>query len=254
MVGRISGSHVCKPEVTCLNIEYALCRFPMVQLTQTSLLANPEDASRLKQEFATTGCALLPGFLSPSIVNHLMEWTARTRFEERNEFDKERGVFGTTLLASETEPVVFLLRFILNRPELYRFSEQITGCPRIANYLGRLHRTTANVSQHIDWHRDLVDGRVLGLCINLSVEPYTGGMFQMRDPGQRVTATVARGAIGDAFLFRIDDGWQHRLTSVESGSRTVGVGWFRTAPEWKTYAPTISRSRPSGIFPQRAGR
>lgn len=221
----------------------------MVQLTQTSLLAEPGDVSRLKEEFATTGCAMLPGFLPPAIVNPLMEWVARAQFEERNEEDKHRGVFGTTLLAPETEPTVFLLRFILNRPELYRFSEQISSCPRIGNYLGRLHRTTAATSQHIDWHRDFVDGRVLGLCIHLSAEPYTGGTFQMRDPGQRVTASVGRSAAGDAFFFRIDDGWQHRLTPIESGRRTVGVGWFRTAPDWHTYGMTVPVRRSLDVQP-----
>jgi hypothetical protein len=213
----------------------------MIQLTQTTLLAELVDIARLRLEFAETGCALMPGFLAPDIVRPLMEWVKSARFEETQETDHHRGVFGTTLAAPGTEPALFLLKFILNRKDLYRFSEEVTGCERIANFHGRLHRTVANTSQHIDWHQDLVEGRTLGISINLSSEVYTGGVFEIRDPGRRVTAAVRRGDPGDACLFRIDRGWQHRLTTVESGCRTVGVGWFRTTPEWSAYAPGAAR-------------
>lgn len=213
----------------------------MIQLTQTAIVSEPGDIARLKQEFAETGCARLPGFLAPPILKSLIEWIESAQFEERHETRDDGEVFGATLFVPQTEPVFFLLQFILNRPDLYRISEQVSGCPRIGNFIGRLHRTTPAASQHIDWHRDLVDARRLGFCINLSSEPYTGGLFQIRDPEYRVTASVGPSAPGDACFFRIDNGWQHRLTSVESGCRTVGVGWFRTNPDWCAYAPNIGR-------------
>ncbi|HTA46535.1 MAG TPA: 2OG-Fe(II) oxygenase [Bryobacteraceae bacterium] len=215
----------------------------MVQLTQTAILQDPEDIPRLKQEFAETGCALLPNFLAPGILRRAMEWVQSARFEETQEKDEHRGVFGTTLLAPGTEPALFLLKFILNRNDLYRFSEQVTDCEKIANFHGRLHRTTPRAEQHIDWHQDLAEGRTLGICINLSSEPYTGGVLEIRNPEHRMTAAVGRGNPGDACFFRIDRGWQHRLTPVESGCRTVGVGWFRTAPQWSDYAFRAERVR-----------
>ena len=209
----------------------------MIQLTQTTILKGPDDVARLREEFAETGCARLPGFLAPPIVRALLDWLERTRFEERHEED----VIGTTLFVPPTEPVFFLLQFILNRPELYRISEEVSGCPRIGNFIGRLHRTTAAANQYIDWHQDVADGRTLGLCINLSDQDYTGGVLQLRDPDQRVKASIGQSDPGDACFFRIDKGWQHRLTPVESGLRTVGVGWFRTAPEWSSCAPSMNR-------------
>jgi hypothetical protein len=215
----------------------------MIQLTQTVLRTEPGDIPRLAEEFAETGCALLPGFLEPRILRPLLQWIQSARFEERNEVDAERGVFGTTLLVPETERALFLLHFILNRPDLFEAVQQVTGCPKISNFIGRLHRTRAETGQHIDWHRDVVDTRTLGLCINLSAEDYTGGVLQLRDADRIIRAEVGRAAPGDAFLFRIDRDWQHRLTTVESGLRTVGVGWFRTAPEWSVYALNAVRSR-----------
>lgn len=213
----------------------------MIHLTQTAVLSDPADIRRLAAEFAATGCARLPGFLAPPILQHLLNWLEAARFEERIETGPA-GTFGTTLFVPETEQTWFLLQFILNRPELFEIVEKIAACPKIGNFIGRLHRTLAGADQHIDWHRDDVEARTLGICINLGVEEYTGGVLQLRDADATLRAEVGRAAAGDAFLFRINAEWQHRLTPVQTGSRTVGVGWFRTEPAWRDYALNAARS------------
>jgi predicted 2-oxoglutarate/Fe(II)-dependent dioxygenase YbiX len=132
----------------------------------------------------------------------------------------------------------------MNKPALFDLACRITGCPKIASFIGRLHRTTAASDQHIDWHHDAVESRTLGICVNLSMEDYTGGVLQIRDPNRRLRAEVGRAAAGDAFFFRIDADWQHRLTRVESGRRTVGVGWFRTSPARRQHSTGISAISP----------
>jgi hypothetical protein len=214
----------------------------MIQLCQTEVLADPDTISASAEEFAATGCARLPGFLTPPILKPLLEWVDTARFAEQNEVSSAGRVFGTTLLAPETERAVFLLHFILNRPALFRVVEQIGGCPRLASFLGRLHRTTAGADQHIEWHHDAVQMRTLGICINLSTCPYSGGVFQVRDPNLELCAEVGHATPGDAFLFRVSRSWEHRLTPVQSGFRTVGVGWFRTAPDWREFALDAARS------------
>jgi hypothetical protein len=212
----------------------------MIQLTQTTLLAGQDDITRLAEEFARTGCALLPGFLAPQILRPLMDWIEASQFVLTAEVSREE-VFGTTLFVPQTERSIFLLHFALNRPALFKFGEQVAGCPGIANFRGRVHRTVSGTNQHIDWHDDAVEDRTLGLCINLSSERYSGGVLQIRDPERVIRAEIGQGVPGDAFLFRIDRGWQHRLAPVESGRRTVGVGWFRTRPDWREYALTPAR-------------
>jgi hypothetical protein len=215
----------------------------MIKLSQTEVLADPDAISALAKEFAATGCARLPGFLTPPLLKPLLDWVDSARFEVKNEISQTGRVFGTTLFAPATERAVFLLHFILNRPALFRVAEQIAGTPRLANFLGRLHRTTAGADQHIDWHHDAVQMRTLGICINLSSVPWSGGVFQVRDPDRKLSAEVKFVAPGDGFLFRVSPSWEHRLTPVESGYRTVGVGWFRTAPDWREYALDTARSR-----------
>ncbi|MGA2713898.1 MAG: 2OG-Fe(II) oxygenase [Bryobacteraceae bacterium] len=214
----------------------------MIQLTQTAVLTEPGDIPRLSDEFAQTGCALLPGFLAPGILQHLLDWIEGSQFVLKDEVSRGE-VFGTTLFVPPTDRSWFLLHFLLNRPALFKFAEQVASCAGIANFIGRLHRTGAGTSQHIDWHDDAVDNRTLGICINLGREQYAGGTLQIRDPDRAIRAEIGRGAPGDAFLFRIDHGWEHRLTPVKSGRRTVGVGWFRTQPDWRAYAMTSARTR-----------
>ncbi len=213
----------------------------MIRITQTTVLSDPADIPRLAEEFAETGCARLPGFLTQPVLGYLLDWLEATQFEERNEVG-HGGVFGTTLSVPDTERSLFLLHFILNRREIYDIVGKVAGCPKIGNFMGRLHRTIGGTDQHIDWHRDAVEARVLGLTINLSTEDYVGGLFQLRDPEETIRAEVGPAAPGDAFLFRIDREWKHRLTRVESGRRTVGVGWFRTEPEWEKYALNATRA------------
>jgi hypothetical protein len=214
----------------------------MIQLTQTAVLSDPADISRLAEEFEETGCVLLPDFLAPPILSHLLDWLNEAQFVEKHEIGHGE-VFGTTLFVPNWDRCWFLLHFILNRPRLFEIAGQVAACPKIGNFMGRLHRTVAGADHHIDWHRDAEEARTLGLAINLSTEEYTGGIFQLRDQNRTVRAEVGRAKPGDAFLFRIDREWQHRLTRVQSGRRTVAVGWFRTQPEWREYALNAARSR-----------
>jgi hypothetical protein len=214
----------------------------MIQLTQTAVLSDPTDIPRLAKEFEETGRVLLPDFLAPPILSHLLDWLNEAQFVEKHEIG-HGAVFGTTMFVPNSDRSWFLLHFILNRPKLFEIAAKVADCPRIANFTGRLHRTAAGADQHIDWHRDAEEARTLGLAINLSTEEYTGGIFQLRDQNQVMRAEVGRAKPGDAFLFRIDRKWQHRLTRVQSGRRTVAVGWFRTQPEWREFAVNTARVR-----------
>ena len=96
----------------------------------------------------------------------------------RNEVSKATAsVFGTTRRAMLTDPSVIALHFLLNRPDLFGLAAEVSGVPRPGNFICRLHRTEPVADQHIDWHDDLIDDRVLGLDINLSTDRFQGGLF-----------------------------------------------------------------------------
>jgi hypothetical protein len=212
----------------------------MIRLTQTALLWSDTDITSLAREFQLNGCAILPGFWDSNILATMVNSLKDARFVVKNEQEAGR-IFGTTLFVPDAEPALELLHFLLNRPVLFRIVEQVTGSSTLRNFIGRIHRTNSGAGHHIDWHDDAVSGRTSGICVNLGTEPYSGGLLQLRDIDKKIRAEVRFTAPGDAVLFQIDRGWQHRLTPVESGRRTVGVGWFRTEPEWQPAAINLLR-------------
>lgn len=208
-----------------------------VRILQSGVIIDRAGIPGLQAEYAATGIAFLPAFLSPSVLDLLLKEVAATEFSLINEVSKSTGsTFGATCRASGSDPAVIALHFLLNRSALFRMAADVTGIPLPGNFLGRLHRTEPAADQHIDWHDDAVDGRVLGLDINLSVHGFRGGLFQIRGPERRMLQEIRFSRPGDAFLFRIGERWQHRLTLVEAGIRTVAVGWFRRDPDWYSLA------------------
>lgn len=218
----------------------------MIHLTQTAVRIEADGVRKLAEEFGETGCARLPGFLDPRICNSLLKWLESAHFEVKHETHEGR-IFGTTLFVPKSEPALFLLHFILNRPPLFEAVERVAGCAMLGNFTGRLHRTTCENAHEIGWHDDTAYTRSVGINIGLSPESYDGGLFQLRDPEGRVRAEIGRTTPGDAFLFRIGEGWQHRLTPVESGCRTVAVGWFLREPGWQQFARMEFHSRVPGL-------
>jgi hypothetical protein len=174
----------------------------------------------------------MPGFLPPGVLTPLLKQIERSRFVVKNEVGKGI-VLATTQLIPVNEPPIMTMLFMLNNPVLFNLIQQVVDCPKLGNFVGRMHRVTAGGEQHIDWHDDALDNRTVAINISLSTDEYTGGLFQLRGPDMCLRSEIRHASAGDAFLFRIGRGWSHRVTPVLSGQRTVGVGWFRTAPEWQ---------------------
>lgn len=209
-----------------------------VQLTQTTVIVSQERIAGLNAEFAATGIAHMPGFLSPQLLGVVKKQILTSTFRATAEVYAPHSsrLMGTTLKVPDGDPVILALHFMFNRQELFQLARDVSGISRPGNFVCRMHRTTPESEQHLDWHDDAGNGRVLGLNINLCDGEFTGGAFQIRDAAGEIRADVRQWAPGDAFLFRIGHGWQHRLNKVESGCRTVAVGWFRLTPDWPTIA------------------
>src|SRR5437868_7050777 len=61
-----------------------------------------------------------------------------------------------------------LLHFLMHDPELFALIGEITGCSEIGRFGGRIYRMYPDTGQHAAWHRDLADGRLVAMSINLS--------------------------------------------------------------------------------------
>ncbi len=198
----------------------------MIQITPSGVNIAAGAEQQLGAQLADTGIALLPEFLGAPILKRLLRQVETASFITRHEVTPNDVVFGTTQFVPRTEPLMETIHFVLNQPPLLRVVEGAAGCAPIFNFVGRVHRTREGSGEQIGWHRDAADYRLVGLNIHLGIREFSGGLFQIRGPQNR-RREVKHVRAGDAFLFQIDKVWQHRLTPVESGERTVAVGWFR---------------------------
>lgn len=213
----------------------------MIQITQRGLSVTPNAVDTLRRDFERTGCAYMPGFLAPAILFPLLKQVGLAGFEVTTERGRTANL-ATTQRMLPNEPALLTLLFTLNQQSLFECVRQVANTPALANFVGRIHRVNGGANEHIDWHDDALDNRSIAINLSLSSADYSGGLFQIRGPDGQIKSEIKHKKPGDAFLFRIGRGWSHRVTAVESGQRTVAVGWFRTSPEWQTIFPSAFRS------------
>jgi len=208
----------------------------MIQIKENGKVV-AHDLEELRAEFGRQSCVLLPQLIEPSLLEHLLRQVAMARLVMKFERD-ENEQFGKVLFVPQTEPVLFVFHLLMNNRKLFKAIEEITQCPPIGNFFGRLHSSVPGENHHIAWHGDNADHRLIGLTIGLSSAEYDGGVFQLRQKdSEEIICEVPRRPAGDAFVFQISPDLQHRLTVLEGrGPRTVGVGWFRSQPDFGAFA------------------
>lgn len=198
------------------------------------------DESRIENyrtEYAETHCVFLPGLLKKNALQNLLNKLDKINFMTKFEMD-EKNKFGKVLFVPVNDPILFTFQLLFNNKELFTALEKITGCGPIGNFVGRIHRSEEG-DHEIKWHDDTTDTRLLAMTLGLGTERYTGAQFQMREKDtQKITRELGQIEAGDAIIFKIDPQLEHRLAPMESGRRTVGVGWFRAEPDFETFAKT----------------
>jgi len=134
------------------------------------------------------------------------------------------------------------LHLIANASVLLEAVHEITACGPFTWFGGRVYRMLPNSDHHDSWHDDAMDGRLVGLSVNLSERRYLGGLFRLRERGSnRALVEIANTGMGDAILFRISDQLEHEITSVHGReSKTAFAGWF------KSNEPTLLRRLQAG--------
>jgi len=183
---------------------------------------------RYKHEFAETGCVFLPGFLEKNTLQNLLNKIEKSTFQTKWE-GKEDNKFGKVLALPRESVTVFLFTAVLNNPGVFKMMQYIADCGRIGNFVGRIHRSEAGEDHEIGWHSDASDNRLLAVTLSLGTDRYSGAKLQIRETGsENITKEFGQLEAGDAVIFKIDRKLEHRLSILESGRRTVGVGWFRS--------------------------
>lgn len=197
----------------------------------TPRLSWPVDVlSGVRDQFARTNCAVVPGVLSSDLC-----LTVRQRLGQGTFVERDHEGLGTEQCL-EADGTVSLLHFLANDPVVYAGVQDLTGCDAIGCFTGRVYRMLPGGAHHVSWHNDAVDHRLIGMSINLGSHPYEGGVFRLRDATSgAVLDEVANTGEGDALLFRIDERLEHQVTPIAGAVEKLAfVGWFRSTPDFLT--------------------
>ena len=203
----------------------------MLQLTKEEplWLGSPQDLANLRATFNQQFWIRLPQLLEPGLLRQILEDLAQSDFSPfihpgiAKELVANRG-FSFAILT-----------FLFNDERLFRLIEQITGVETIQCFTGRIYRMSSGTDHYDNWHDDVSGYRLIALSLNLATQAHQGGVLQIRERGSKeVLQEVVNTTIGDAIIFKIDRGLQHRVTTVEgAASRTAFAGWFRSRPSFR---------------------
>lgn len=195
-----------------------------------SVSARIEDVDGLRAQFRVAQWVRLRHFLEPDLLQFIQLHIANGQFAERTH--GSGGAAWAREAQMQPNPALSLLYFLANDPSVFHAVRSITGCGRIGCFVGRVYRMRPDPGHYDWWHSDAVDHRLIGMSLNVGTDVYEGGLFQMRDGASKhVLSDVVNTTPGDAFLFRLDPGLEHRVSAVEGAIDKVAfAGWFSSEP------------------------
>lgn len=188
------------------------------------------ETNALSSQFDRQHYLRLPGFLQPEILELIQRHVDKGDFAER----VHGGIGSNKELCMEANTGSGALLVSVNDEKLFQLIHEVTQCPPIRCFDGRVYRVYAGQGHHDSWHNDFGDHRLVGMSVNLSREPYAGGVLQIRDrDSHNIVAEVPNTGPGDAVIFRLSDRLQHRITEVGgSVAKTAFAGWFKAQPDF----------------------
>jgi hypothetical protein len=196
----------------------------MIQLRKAGFVADKEDVARLQREFEQTHLVRLSSLLDKELLSLALSCIEQGRWLE----NIVSGNISYSEYLLENGAAVNLLMLVTNGSGFLKTISEITHCDMLTLFEGRVYKMEPNIAHAKKWHNDVVDGRLIGMSLNLSPRGYHGGLFQMRGKdSDRLLVELANTGAGDAILFRLSDDLRHRVTDVQEGEPKVSfAGWF----------------------------
>lgn len=183
----------------------------------------------LKQEFETCQCIVLPRLLEDDLFQKIAVSTGAASFFENEHYGEDNRVFASDLSIAGSSLALHQINFLLNNQTVFRLIEDITGCTGIMGFNARIYRNMPDENHYLDWHDDTIDKhRLIGVSMNLGLEKFDGGVFQIRRKGtDEFLRQVSCGEPGDTHIFKVSPDLQHRVTQTTGQhARTAAAGWF----------------------------
>lgn len=202
----------------------------LVQLTHQGATRTgpPQAFADARAQFDREHCVVLHEFLAPDLLK-----TIQARLSEEGFAHKLNKGIGTELRLP-SGALSGGIEFLANDPVVFGAIQDITGCPAIGCYRGRVYRMMPGAGHASDWHSDLSGGRMITMSVNLSEDVFEGGDLQIREAeSRRVVAHLRNVGLGDAVIFRIDARLEHQVLPLTgSVPRSAYAGWYLASPDY----------------------
>jgi len=182
---------------------------------------SPAQLESARTEFEDHHCVRLPGFLDEPVLDRIRSYVDEGEFSIR----RYRGMPIEPRM--DAGKAAGLLLLLINDPALFDLVRAITRCRRIGRFDGAIRRMIPGREHEEPWHGEIFGHGLVGMSIDLSAGPYSGGVVQMRDRYSYEVYTEVDTEPGDAVLVRLAPFLQRRVTAVEGGDpRTSYSGRF----------------------------
>jgi len=199
----------------------------MIRIAKSGFMwsGSKTDRQALRDEFNRHHYLRFPNFVAPDILSFVQREINRGEFYER----VHTNIGSNKELCMRGNAGFGALLLLMNDENLFELIQDLTQCSPISCFEGRIYRFAGDAGHHDAWHSDLAEDRQVAVSINLSPEPYEGGVLQIRDTRlKQIVSEVCNVGLGDALIFRLSPGFQHRITEVKGTvAKTTFAGWFR---------------------------
>jgi Methyltransferase domain len=185
-------------------------------------VGSARDLESSRAAFERHHCVRLPRLLDRPLLDRIRGYV------DEGEFSAPEYEGMWTELSIEQGKAVQLLMLLVNDPHLFEHVRTITDCKRIGSFEGGLHRMMPGPEHEEPWHGEIFGHHMVEMSVDLSTQPSSGGVLEVRDRYSReVLHRAADVEPGDAVLVRLAPFLQHRVTAVTGDSvRTVYTGRF----------------------------
>ncbi len=221
---------------------------PPISLSRAGVAIHLSDdqLTAMRRAWSTRQFVVFPGFLDRQLLE-FVDHAARDRTFRPN-LHPASGLEQKL----ESNPGITLLDFLMNDPALLRQVEQVTSMPRLGWFHGRIYKLTPGTDEGHDWHCDHLSDRELGVSINLSAEPFEGGLLQLRRTQTlEPVGEYANVGRGDCVVFKLSDDLEHRVLPVTGTvPRVAYAGWFYSGDSMHERFAALSAA-PDGVSPSR---
>lgn len=192
-----------------------------IQRSRLAISASPAEIEAMAEAFGQRHAMVFPQLIEPELLVQIQDAVERASFEPRHHHD-----IGEELCMAYESLALQMLLLLANRPQMLDLIQRITASPQLGQFSGRVYRFPPRPEFFEPWHDDATRGRQIGMSVNLGKEPYEGGEFELR-AGETTIFHVANTVPGNALLFRVRPGLQHRVTAMSGAvPKTALAGWF----------------------------